>query len=102
MKFKIEFTTKAIKDLKSVSLDVQKTILEEVIKLEKDPFPFKKKIKKIKGIKFPCFRLRIDVSNDSFRIFYGIEKNIIFVLRIVSKKDAANILKNIRKIDFPP
>ena len=102
MEFKIEFTTKAIKDLKSFSLDVQKIILEESIKLENEPFPFKKKIKKIKGIKFPCFRLRIDLPNDSFRLFYGIEKNIIFVLRIVSKKDAQKILKNIRKIDFPP
>ena len=102
MEFKIEFTTKAIKDLKSFSLGDQKIILEETIKLKKEPFPFKKKIKKIKGIKFPCFRLRIDLSHDSFRIFYGIEKNIIFILRIVSKKDANKILKNIRKIDFPP
>ena len=102
MEFKIEFTTKATKDLKSFPLSAQKIILEETIKLENEPFPFKKKIKKIKGIKFPCFRLRIDLLHDSFRLFYGIEKNIIFVLRIVSKKDAEKILKNIKKIDFPP
>jgi len=84
MEFRIEFTSKAIKDLKSLPLDVQKIILEETIKLENNPFPFKKKIKKIKGIKFPCFRLRIDLSRDSFRLFYGIEKSIILVLRIIS------------------
>ncbi len=102
MEFRIEFTTKAEKDLRSFPLEVQRTILEETIKLEKCPFSFKKKIKKIKGVKFPCFRLRIDLQNDSFRLFYGVDKNIIFVLRIVSKKDAEKILKSIRKIDFPP
>lgn len=102
MEFRIEFTTKAEKDLRSFPLEVQRTILEETIKLEKWPFSFKKKIKKIKGVKFPCFRLRIDLQNDSFRLFYGVDKNIIFALRIVSKKDAEKILKSIRKIDFPP
>jgi len=43
MKFEIEFTTRAVKDLKSFPLDVQKIILKETIKLEDKPFPFKKK-----------------------------------------------------------
>ena len=102
MNFKIEFTTKAVRDLKSFALEIQKQILEETIKLESSPFPFKKKIKKIKGVKFPCFRLRIDLSNDTYRLFYGIDKNIIYMLRIVSKKDAEKILRNIRKSEFPP
>jgi mRNA-degrading endonuclease RelE of RelBE toxin-antitoxin system len=102
MKFKIEFATRAVKDLKSFSLETQKIILNESLKLETDPFPLKKKIKRIKGIKFPCFRLRIDFSPDSYRLFYGIEKDIIYVLRIISKKDADKIIRNIRRIDFPP
>ena len=102
MKFKIEFTTKAVKDLKSFTHEIQKIILKESVKLETEPFPFKKKIKRIKGIKFPCFRLRIDFPPNSYRLFYGIEKEIIYVLRIISKKDAAKIIKNIKKIDFPP
>ena len=102
MKFQIEFTTKAIRDLKSFSVDIQKSLLEKTVQLETDPFPHKKTVKKIKGIKFPCFRLRIDMKQDTFRLFYGIEKNTIYVLRIVSKKDADKILKNIRNINFPP
>ncbi len=102
MEFKVEFTRKAVKDLKSFPPQVQKAILQECIKLETEPFTFKKKIRKVKGVKFPCFRLRIDVADDSFRLFYGIENNIVFVLRIVSKKDAETILKAVRKIDFPP
>ncbi len=99
MKFKIEFTTKAIRELKSFPLEIQKIILEKTIRLETELFPFKKKIK---GIKFPCYRLRIDLQNNSIRLFYGIDKNIIFILRIVSKKDADKILRNINNIDFPP
>ncbi len=102
MKFQIEFTTKAVRDLKSFSDDIQKLILEKTIQLESEPFPYKKTVKKIRGIKFPCFRFRIDLKQDTFRLFYGIDKNIIYVLRIVSKKNAEKILKNIRNIDFPP
>lgn len=102
MNFQIEFTSKAIKDLKSLSIQTQKQILEEVIQLETNPFPHKKKVRKIKGIKFPCFRLRVDLKQGTFRIFYGIDKNFIFVLRIISKKDADKVLKNIKNIDFPP
>jgi len=102
MKFNIEFTKHAIKELKNLHKQTQKQILNESLILESDPFQFKNKIKRIKGFKFPCYRLRIDTSNDSYRLFYGIDKNIIFVLRIISKKDADKIISRLRKTDFPP
>ncbi|MCD6115390.1 type II toxin-antitoxin system RelE/ParE family toxin [bacterium] len=102
MSFRIEFTKRAVKELKKLPVQIQKQILNKTIILETEPFQFKNKIKKIKGFKFPCFRLRADTYSDSYRIFYGIEKNIIFVLRIIAKKDADKIIAQIRKIDFPP
>lgn len=102
MAFQVEFTTRAIRDLKKLPIKIQEHILKQSLILESEPFQFKNKIKRIKGFKFPCFRLRIDHVNDSFRLFYGIEKNIIYVLRIISRKDADKIIKRIRKIDFPP
>ena len=102
MKFNIEFTKRAVKELKNLPVQIQKQILTETLILENEPYQFKKKIKKIKGFKFPCFRLRVDTSNDSYRIFYGIEKDTIFILRIIAKKDADKIISRIRKIDFPP
>ncbi|MBN1781259.1 type II toxin-antitoxin system RelE/ParE family toxin [bacterium] len=102
MKFNIELTARAIKDLKKLSKNSQKQILNEILKLESAPFQYKNKIKKIRGIKFPCYRLRVDLLSNSFRIFYGIEKNNIFILRIVSKKDADIIIQRIRQSDFPP
>lgn len=100
--FKIEFTTRAIKDLKKLSTQTQKLILKESIRLETQPFQFKNKIKKIRGINFPCYRLRIDFQFDSFRLFYGVDKDIIFILRVIPKRDADKIIQRIKHIDFPP
>ncbi|MCK5146909.1 type II toxin-antitoxin system RelE/ParE family toxin [bacterium] len=102
MNFKIEFTKRAIKELKHLPIQTQKQILEETLILETEPFQSKNKIKRIKGFKFPCYRLRIDTSNDSYRLFYGIEKETIFILRIISKKDADKIITHLRKSEFPP
>jgi len=101
MKCKVEFTKRAVKDLKLLSIDLQKQIVLKIIELETDPFPFKKKIKRIQGLKFPCYRLRIGLGSDSFRIFYGIEKETIFILCGISRKDADKILKSIKNIEFP-
>jgi len=102
MKFSIEFTTTSLKELKKLPTASQRAIVEDIVQLESDPFPEKKKVKRIHGIKFPCYRLRIDFSLDSFRVFYGIDHSIIFVLRIVSKKNADKIIKIIKKSSFPP
>ena len=101
-KFHVEFTTRAVKDLKKLPQDIQKQILKESIRLEIEPFPFKNKIKKIRGINFPCYRLRLDFQSDSYRLFYGIDENIVYVLRIISKKYADKIIDRIRHLDFPP
>jgi mRNA-degrading endonuclease RelE of RelBE toxin-antitoxin system len=80
----------------------KKIILEESINLEAAPSPFKKKIKRIQGIKFPCYRLRVNSGSDSYRIFYGINDDVVYILRIVSKKDADKIVKLIHDVHFPP
>jgi len=102
MRFKVEFTTRAVKDLKSLSLDAQKTVLKESIHLETDPFAFKNKKKRVQGIKFPCYRLRVDYGSNSYRIFYGIDGDAVYILRIVLKKDADKIIKRIHDVHFPP
>jgi len=102
MEFHVEFTTRAEKDLKKLPKTVQKQILKESIRLETYPFQFQNKIKKIRGIHFPCYRLRIDFQSDSYRLFYGIDGNIVYVLRVISKKDADKIINRIRRIEFPP
>ena len=101
MEFHVEFTARAVKDLKKLPKNTQKQILKESLRLETEPFQFKNKIKKIHGINFHCYRLRIDFQSDSYRLFYGIDENIVYVLRIISKKDADKIINRIRHTDFP-
>jgi mRNA-degrading endonuclease RelE of RelBE toxin-antitoxin system len=102
VKFKVEYTKRAVRDLKSFPSDQQRKIVRETIRLETNPFPAKKRIKRVQGIKFPCYRLRIDTGSDTFRVFYGIKHEIIFILCIVTKKDTEKILKNLKNIKFPP
>ena len=102
MNFRVEFTTRAIKDFKKLPKNVQKQILKESLRLETEPFQYKNKIKKIRGINFPCYRLRIDSQSDSYRLFYGIDQNVIYILGVISKKDADKTIQRIRHIDFPP
>lgn len=102
MKFRIEYTKRAVRDLKSFSADHQKKIIQETIKLESNPFPSKKKVKRIQGVKFPCYRLRVEIGDDSLRVFYGIKNEIVLILRIISKKDADKVLKRIKDSKVPP
>ena len=102
MKFRIEYTKRAVRDLKYLITEHQKKIIQETIQLESNPFPFKKKVKRIQGIKFPCYRLRVDIGYHSFIVFYGIQKETVFILRIISKKDADKILKRLKDFEFHP
>lgn len=65
--------------------------IEQILSLS--PFPFGKTIKKIKGISPSLYRLRVNAYT-SYRVFYRIVGNSIFILKIVSKKDADKVLKN--------
>lgn len=102
MPFELVYTKRARRDLENLNLSVQRKIVEESLGLKETPFPSGKKRKKIQGMNFPCYRLRIDTKADSFRLFYGIDRNMIYVLRIVSRKEADRIISSLRKSHFPP
>ena len=94
--FSVEFSTKAVKDLKSISSKDQAIILNKTKLLYERPFTWKNTIKKIRGMRFPCYRLRVDGKNDSYRLFYGIADKSVLIIRIVSKKKADRIIKAMR------
>lgn len=97
MSFKVEFTTAAQGDLEKIfSRESRQKILQGLCRLEHSPFPDKNHIKRIKGTRALLYRLRVDTREDSFRVFYTIEKpNLIFVLRIIPKKVADRVLKSL-------
>ena len=102
MAFEVVYTSTAQRELGKLDRDSQRKILQESLSLKEAPFSSGKRRKKVQGFSFPCYRLRIDTSSDSFRLFYGIDGDIIYVLRIVAKKNADRILKALRQRPFPP
>jgi mRNA interferase RelE/StbE len=88
-RFGIDLAPAASRDLDALEIGVVEKILVDLKILEENPFPRGKLIKKIKGKKFPFYRLR----GDKFRIFYEIQPGKIIVLRILSKKEADRFIK---------
>jgi len=95
--FDIELTTRAKKDFNLLNNEVLRKIVSELRRLSVSPFPDKKRVKKIRGLKSPIYRLRVDTKKESFRIFYAIvpPKNLL-ILRVVSKKNAERIVNKLK------
>ena len=91
--FQVLFSKKAGHDFQRLAEGERLALSEELLILESEPFPFKKKIKKIKGSKEALYRLRVDLRTQSYRVFYSILKpDRVILLRIVPKKDADRVL----------
>jgi len=87
--FKIIFTKTAEKDLNALDVKARYKILQAAKGLETAPFPRGNIIKKLKGAKFPLYRLRAG----NFRAVYHIDGRKIAVLFIVDRKDLEKKLK---------
>ena len=96
--FEISYYKRAERELDSLKANESLQIMDDIERfLATDPFPEGKRKKKIHGIKYPIYRLRVDTINDSYRIFYLIEKEKVVILRIVKKKDAEKAIKALKK-----
>jgi len=96
-RFRVEFASHAQKDLSKLPGGTRDIILKRAKILEQDPFPRGNIKKKIKGMKYPLFRLRVNTPIDSFRLFYGIHQQTVLILRIVSKKETDRVLRLFRQ-----
>lgn len=96
-KFEVVLEKKFNKTLeKYLSEKEQSVVLEKLSLLKINPFPEKKLKKRIHGVKYPLYRMRIDLPSDSYRIFYGIDGQTVYLLELVPKKLADRIIKNYR------
>ena len=97
MAFNILYTKESLEDLEKIKIKSaldSKTVFTKIEAiLRNNPFPYGKTIKKLKGIKPDLYRLRINAIQ-SYRIFYRIIGSEIYILKIVSKKDADKTLRN--------
>jgi mRNA-degrading endonuclease RelE of RelBE toxin-antitoxin system len=91
MKYEIILSPEAVQDLKLLDA-YQRAKIKNLIEvhLRHEPTKLSKsRIKKLRGLRHPQYRLKID----EFRIFYDIEENRVEILSIILKSKAAEWLK---------
>ncbi len=93
MRYQIILAPEAVQDLKSLNAHDRakvKDLIEEHLRHTPTKIS-KSRIKKLRGLRHPQYRLRID----EIRVFYDIEESTVQILAIVSKSKAARWLKEV-------
>ena len=96
MGFNIFYHKDALKDLEQIKFKIPEDpsfILKKIESiLSINPFPHGLTTKKLKSIQPVMYRLRVN-GIISYRVFYRIIENSIYILNIVSKKDSDKVLR---------
>ena len=90
MKYEIILAPEAIQDLKRLSARNRATdrdAIEKHLRLEPDKIS-KSRIKRLRGVRRPQYRLRVG----DIRLFYDIVEDMVEILAVVQKSDAAGWL----------
>jgi mRNA interferase RelE/StbE len=96
MRYEIVFAPEAIQDIKRLSAHERSIIrdeLEKHLRFEPDKVS-RSRIKRLRGIRHPQYRLRVE----EIRIFYDIVEGVVEVLALVGKSDAAGWLAEMGEI----
>ena len=96
MRYEIIVSPEAIEDLKRLSAH-NKAKAKDSIEVHvryKPTMESKSRIKKLKGLAHPQYRLRVD----EIRVFYDVAENKVEVLAIILKSEAQEWLKRQEKI----
>jgi mRNA interferase RelE/StbE len=91
MRHEIILSPEAVKDLKLLDAHMRAKVKDLIeIHLRHEPTKISKsRIKRLKGLRQPQYRLRID----EIRVFYDVEGNRVEILAIISKARATEWLK---------
>jgi mRNA-degrading endonuclease RelE of RelBE toxin-antitoxin system len=93
MKYEIILAPEALDDLKSLDA-YNRTRVKDLIQKHLRHTPTKvskSRIKKLRGLSHPQYRLRVD----EIRIFYDVEEAVVQVLAIIPKSKAAQWLEEV-------
>ena len=95
MRHEIIIAPEAVQDLKRLRANVRTTVKDAMeVNLRHEPRRVSRsRIKRLKGLDQPQFRLRVD----DVRVFYDVVEGRVEVLAIVSKADAARWLAKVGK-----
>jgi mRNA-degrading endonuclease RelE of RelBE toxin-antitoxin system len=91
MRYEIVFSPEAIQDLKSLKAHKRSEVRDAIAThLRHEPTKASKsRIKRLRGLSQPQFRLRI---REEIRVFYDVTETSVEILAIVSKSEAADWL----------
>jgi mRNA interferase RelE/StbE len=91
MRYEIILSPEAAEDLKLLDAHTRAKVKDLIeIHLRHEPTKISKsRIKRLKGLRQPQYRLRID----ELRVFYDVEGNRVEILAIISKERAAEWLE---------
>ena len=97
MRYKIILAPEAIQDLKRLSARDRSMVRDELethLRFEPDKLS-KSRIKRLRGIRRPQYRLRVG----EIRVFYDIVQDVVEVLAIVKKSDATAWLAEMGEVE---
>jgi len=91
MRYKVVLSPEAVEDLKLLDAHTKAKVKDVIeIHLRHEPRKTSKsRIKSLKGLRQPQYRLRLD----EIRVFYDVEGNRVEILAIISKARAAEWLE---------
>ena len=97
MRYEIILAPEAIQDLKRLSARDRSMVRDELethLRFEPDKLS-KSRIKRLRGIRRPQYRLRVG----EIRVFYDIVQDVVEVLAIVKKSDATAWLAEMGEVE---
>ena len=91
MPYTVDFDPQAVADLKRLRTFARTAVVDTVERvLTASPtHTGQSRIKRLRGLDRPQYRLRVD----EFRVFYDVEGDIVYVLRVLAKSDVDEYLK---------
>ncbi len=95
-KFSVQLTGPAIRDLEGLPAPVHAAVVDKISMLQEGSTPRGQNVKKLKGFRFPLFRLRAG----GHRILYRVDQNVLTIMRIIDRKELENAIKRLKSRTF--
>jgi mRNA interferase RelE/StbE len=95
MRYSILFSPEAMLDLRRLKAPIHSTVKKAIeTHLRHEPLKeSKSRIKRLRGIKRPGYRLRVG----EIRVFYDVSENTVEILAVIPKSDAISWLESIEE-----
>lgn len=91
MSLTVQLTRAAATDLDRLSVADRDHVTDDLRSLADDPIGGPPRIKRLKGFRFPLYRLR---SGD-YRVLYRIDEAIVTVMRVINRRDLDRTLRQL-------